>query len=336
MPGEGRVAFLADADDLGRPAREQPGEVAGAHAVHGVGDDLEASVAHIGQVDQLVDPGQVGVGRVEQTNPAAVDQRVQRLTLHRVVRVDPLDPLFHRRDDLRRGRSAVVRLDLEAVVGARIVAGRNDHATAGLLVDDRERDHRRWDRPVGQQDRQAVGRGDLGGRGGEAFGGEAGVVANHQPGRGLALLLEVVGHRLRADPDVGVGVVLGDDGAPAIGPELDSAAAGHEYLFRRTPALAGQRSARVVVNPYCTPPYHGGCPVRPYLRALPPERARRRAHLAGSQSVESPLASRTAPVPCDSQPLAVERPMGRTGPGRARPVCRPGSAPGADRAPAGW
>ena len=64
---------------------------------------------------------------------------------------------------------------------------------------------------------------------GEVLGGEAPVMADHDAAIGRAGLLEVLRHAARASAHVMERVVLGDGGAPAIGPELDL---GHRLVRR--------------------------------------------------------------------------------------------------------
>jgi len=101
------------------------------------------------------------------------------------------------------------------------VAGGDGDCAGRRLVDDSIADNGRRRNPWGQKHSHAVAGEDFGGGGGEFLRGEAAVVADDEPPAGDSGLLGIVGDALGAEADVGKGEVLSDDGAPAVGTELD-------------------------------------------------------------------------------------------------------------------
>ena len=132
---------------------------------------------------------------------------------------------------LRRGGAAGVGLDLEAVVGPRVVAGGDDDPGPGAELAGEEAADLGGHRLGRREGADVVGREHLDAGPREVLGGEATVVADHHAAVGGPGLLEVLGHAARAAAHVVERVVLGDGGAPAVGPELDL---GHGVV--RTPA----------------------------------------------------------------------------------------------------
>ena len=115
----------------------------------------------------------------------------------------------------------VVGLDLEAVVGPRVVAGRDDDAGPGVQLSGEEAADLGRD-GLGRREGANVVRGkdlDAGAR--EVLGREASIVAHDHATLGGTGLLQVLGNAARAAADVVERVVLGDGGAPAVGSELD-------------------------------------------------------------------------------------------------------------------
>src|SRR4029079_6757716 len=124
-------------------------------------------------------------------------------------------------EDLGAGRGSARRLDLETVVGPRVVAGGDDDARRGAALDDLVARHlgRHGAGRVG--DGNVVGEEDLRGRGREELRGETPVVGEYDAFGFLAAVDDVAGDAVVAAPDVLERVVVGDLGPPPVGAEDD-------------------------------------------------------------------------------------------------------------------
>ena len=119
------------------------------------------------------------------------------------------------------GRGAGRCLDLEAVVDPRVVAGGDDDAGRRAALDDLVRAHLGRHGADREGDRDVVREEDLGRGHREVLGREPAVVGDDDALGGLAALDDVGGHAVGAAADVVVGELVGDPGAPAVGPEHD-------------------------------------------------------------------------------------------------------------------
>ena len=119
----------------------------------------------------------------------------------------------------RRGTGR--RLDLEAVVDPRVVAGGDDDARGGAALDDLVRAHLGRDRVRGEGDRDVVGEDHLRGGRREVLRGEPPVVGDDDALRLLAALDDVVGDAVGAAADVLEGELVGDPRPPAVRAEDD-------------------------------------------------------------------------------------------------------------------
>ena len=165
--------------------------------------------------------GVVGGTRVEALDQALRDAVVEGDARRAARGPSCLDRGFEGVDDLRRRAAGVFGLVLEAVVGAGVVGGGDDDGAAGVLVEDGVAGDRRGGGGVEDVGLDAVGGDDLGAGGGEVLGAEARVEADDEAAFGEAGRLQVARDALGAVADVLERVVLGDDGAPAVGAELD-------------------------------------------------------------------------------------------------------------------
>ena len=217
---EVRVALLVDLRHPDAAARQQAADPARPGAPHGVhqhvvvgrleGVEIDGPaqvllVARVGVV-ALDEPGRLGVGErpgLDRRRAVARDRRLEDL------------------EDLRPGRRAAGRLDLEPVVGPRVVAGGDDDAGRGAALDDLVARHLGGHGVHGIGDRDVVGQQHLRGRGGEVLAGEAPVVGDdHALGLG-PLLDHVARHAVGAAAHVGEREVVGHAGPPAVRAEDD-------------------------------------------------------------------------------------------------------------------
>ena len=131
------------------------------------------------------------------------------------------DPRLDDRQDLGAGRGPGRRLDLEAVVDPRVVAGGDDDAGRRAALDDLVRAHLGRDGVDREGDRDVVGEQDLGGGLGEVLRREPAVVGDDDALGRLAALDDVGGDAVGAAADVLEGELVGDPGPPAVGAEDD-------------------------------------------------------------------------------------------------------------------
>ena len=143
-------------------------------------------------------------------------------------------------EHLGRGGAAGVGLDLEAVVGPRVVAGGDDDPRSGPHLAGEEAADLGRHRVGRREGADAVRRQHLDAGRGEMLAREAAVVAHDHAAFGRPGLVEVLGDAAGAAAHVVEGELLGDGGAPAIGPELD---------------LAHGRGARLAMRSSCRAPW---------------------------------------------------------------------------------
>ena len=219
-PTEIRIPFGVDLANPDLAAGQEPRQPFGPGAVHRVDED-----AHVG-----------GLERIEINRPADV-LLVARI---RVVPVDEAGGLGVRERPARNRRPAVRRdrrledgqdlgarcragrcLDLEAVVGPRVVAGRDHDSGRRAALDNLVRRHLGRNRVARKGDRNVLGHQDFCGGGGEMLGGEAPVVGDDDALGLLAPADDVLRDPVGATPDALERVVVGDLRPPAIGAEDD-------------------------------------------------------------------------------------------------------------------
>ena len=174
---EPRVALGVDLGDLDLAAGQQPRDPARAGAPHRLDQDAHVRGLEPIEVQRALGVFDVPGIRVEALDlPAATasaNERVRRLRAGVVA-----DRLLEHGQDVRAGRGAARRLDLEAVVRPRVVRGRDHDAARGAPLDHLVRGHLRRDRVLRHRHRDVVREQDLGRGLGEELGREAAVVAD--------------------------------------------------------------------------------------------------------------------------------------------------------------
>ena len=244
---EVRVALLVDLVDPDPSAGQQARDPAAARAPHRVDEDRQVGrpervevdgrahepfVARI-RIEALDEPGRLGIGERPALDPGpAVDRELG------------LDDA----EDVRARRGPGRRLDLEAVVDPRVVAGGDDDPGGGSALDHLERAHLGRDGVDREGDRDVVGEEDLGGGGRKVLRGEAAVVGDHDALARLAPIDDVARHAVGAAAHVLEGELVGDPGAPAVGPEHDRRGRRCDGLERHVSPL-GSSSARGAARP---------------------------------------------------------------------------------------
>ena len=104
---------------------------------------------------------------------------------------------------------------------AGVVAGGDDGGPGGLAGQHIETDRRRGGGPIAEISADSVAGADRRHDFGKLPGEKTGIVADDQALPGLAGSPQVIGQALGAAGYIGKGKVLGNDGPPAVGAELD-------------------------------------------------------------------------------------------------------------------
>ncbi len=185
---EERVALRVDLVDLDLAAAQEARDPARARPPHRLHQD-----AHVGclsqafELERPLDVALVAVERVEELDPAC-RQRPRRRAGARASRSrrSAADRALERRQDLRSGRGPGLRLDLEPVVGPRVMGGGDDDAARGAALHDLVRDHLGRHGAARESDGDVGGEQDLGRGLGEELAREAPVVADHDARAPLA------------------------------------------------------------------------------------------------------------------------------------------------------
>ena len=213
-PAEVRVALGVKLGDPRRTSVQHPRQVAVARPVHALVEDLEPCRTQRVQVDHPAHLGDVGGHRVVDLDPlvtlAALD----------VVGPQPRDPLLQLPDDLGGRRAPGLRLVLDPVEEIGVVAGGDGDRTRRLAIDDGPGGDLGRRGPVEDQRSQPVAGEDPSDLVRKRLGPKAAVVPDHRQRLGR-LGLQVVGHALGHEPEVGEGEVIADDPPPAVRSELD-------------------------------------------------------------------------------------------------------------------
>ena len=212
--------FPVDLVDADPAAGQQAGEPAGSGAPHRVDQHVEVRRLDSIEVDGPPHELLVAVERIEPLDEPGRLTVGQRTALHALEAIHR-EACLDGRQDIRPGRGAGRRLDLESVVDPRVVAGGDDDAGRGTAFDDLVRAHLGRDGVDGEDHGDVVAEQDLGGSLGEVFRGEAPVEGDdHALGRCAGIGHEP-GDPVRAAPDVLERVFVGDARPPAVRAEHD-------------------------------------------------------------------------------------------------------------------
>ena len=165
-----------------RPPASSRGDPAGAGAVHRLDEDRQVGRLEGVEVERAPQEAlvaRIGIEALDQAGRLGLREGPPRDGRAAVGR----DGRLEHGQDLRAGRRARGRLDLEAVVRPGVVGGGDDDAGRGAALDDLVGGHLGGDGLGGEGDRDVVRQQHLGGRGGEVLAGEAPVVGDdHAPG----------------------------------------------------------------------------------------------------------------------------------------------------------
>ena len=219
-PAEVGIALLVDLGDADLPAAQKARQPAGTGAPHRLDQHVDVRGAQGVQVDRPSQEALVARKGVEAFDPSG-GLRVGERPLLDVAAAVLGNRRLENLEDLRPGRGAAGRLDLEAVVGPRVVAGRDDDAGCRSPLDHLVRRHLRRHRVDGVGDRDVACQQDFGRSDGEVFRGEPAVVGDDHAFRLLALLFDVAGNTVGAPTDVLESELVRDPSPPAVRPEDD-------------------------------------------------------------------------------------------------------------------
>ncbi len=217
--GKQRIHLSANLQVRNPGALEDAGQHSPPGAVHDVDGEAEAGLGDQAHIGEFLDGGDIGRFEIDLAHPSALASRGRGVEV-------ALD-FPH---DLRRGRAAIGGFELHPVPIPRIVAG-GDHDAAGRAhLLDRVRE-RRGRRVIVRQPHLETRVRKLFGRDfGEAARTEARIVGQQDAPGGVLMPVDVVGDGARDTAHIFKGEVVGDDGAPAIGAELDCRSHGVSYV----------------------------------------------------------------------------------------------------------
>ena len=232
LPVHAGVVLVVHLDHV--VAAEEVGDGALPRAVHRVAADLQPGAADALDVEVVAEHVAIRLAEVDRLDQPVGFERVVGFQLEAVV--EPVELLLDLGDLLGEGRAAEGGFDLEAVVARRVVA-RRDHDAGVVAVGLRGPAHaRRRDERVGELDADAGGGEHAGDMPREGLALKPRVVADHGGGRALGTLSGNAVEPLRGGTgdafEISEGVTFCDDGAPAVGAELDGGHAISECGFR--------------------------------------------------------------------------------------------------------
>ena len=214
-PAEVGIALLVDLGDADLPAAQKARQPAGTGAPHRLDQHVDVRGAQGVQVDRPSQEALVARKGVEAFDPSG-GLRVGERPLLDVAAAVLGNRRLENLEDLRPGRGAAGRLDLEAVVGPRVVAGRDDDAGCRSPLDHLVRRHLRRHRVDGVGDRDVACQQDFGRSDGEVIRGEPAVVGDDHAFRLLALLFDVASNTVGAPADVLESELVRDPSPPAV------------------------------------------------------------------------------------------------------------------------
>ena len=249
-PAEVRVALLVDLGDPDPPAGQQPRQPAAAGAPHRIDQDADVGRPERVEVDRPPDEplvALVGIEALDQAGRLGVGERPAGDGDPAVGRQPGLDHA----QDVGAGRRAGRRLDLEAVVDPRVVAGGDHDPGRRAPLDDLVRAHLGGHGMDGEGDRDVPGEEHLGRGLGEMLRREAAVVGDDHALGLLAATGHVLGHAVGAAADVLERELVGDPGPPAVGSEDDGGRARGRHSPGSSSFLRLASSARSA--PRCDP-----------------------------------------------------------------------------------
>ena len=214
------VALLMDFGDPDPAPCEEAADPAGSGTPHGFDQDVHVGGLERVEVERPAQELLVARERIEPLDEARGFRVRERTPGDRLAAV-PGDLVLEHGEDVGSGGGAGRRLDLEAVVGPRVVTGGDDDARCGSPLDDLVGAHLGRHRVGGEGDRNVVGEDDFGCRGGEMLGREPSVVGDDDALRLLAPLDDVARDAVGATAHVLECVLVRDLGPPAVRAEDD-------------------------------------------------------------------------------------------------------------------
>ena len=208
VAAEQRVRLGADGRDLRLPRANEIPQDAAAAAVHAVDHGAQGGAADHPEIDHRPQARHVGG-----------EERLATVRDPAGARRPPAQECLDAPGQLGRSAAAERRLDLEAVVLRRIVAGGDADPERCLFRHHLTGDHRRRDRSVGKDRGQMVPLEHRCDGLGEPATQEPDVVSHRYSAARPSILTEQVRDGLCHRAHVGEGEVFGDDAPPAVGPE---------------------------------------------------------------------------------------------------------------------
>ena len=194
---EAGVHLAAQLGDVAAGLREKFAQIDATGSVHGVDGDAQAAGADAVEIDDVADVRVVrGQGIEALDAPGSQGVSVVHSLGFDVVCQVGMDTGLDGLGRLWRGGAAVGRLELDAIVAGRVVAGGDHDAAVGCVVDDGVADQRCGGVRLRQQDIDAIGGENLGNGDGIAVAEETGVEADDDSGGSVGVT------RLRSAPSV--------------------------------------------------------------------------------------------------------------------------------------